>query len=121
MAVTDQDRLALLALVTKLVANATGMQPILAADYLLEPAAAVVAVRATWQLPAEEVELTLSQAEFRPPFEWLAEITIRQAGVTALGHYLITDTQVVAAQKRDLTPLDSEQLASLRERLEQLA
>ena len=118
MASREIDRATILALVTELVDGAANRQALPASGYLLEPASVPAADRAVWDLPGEQFELALSRAQFRPPFEWLAEITVRSAAAEeGPEHFLITETDVVAAQRRELTPLNPAEIASLYQRL----
>ena len=116
----ESSRDELLALVTELIASAANTQIIFASEYLLEPAKAPAIDRATWDLPDTQIELALSRPQFRPPFEWLAEITSRHLKDERPDHFLITEDGVMAAERRELTPLNVTEAASLREQLESL-
>lgn len=66
------------------------------------PASTVLVYQVVHQYRGQEIELNLTTPNARPPYEWLAEITIRQ-GVKRK-HFLLTDHgKLVEAYGRQLS------------------
>jgi hypothetical protein len=66
----------------------------------------------------ERLRVAVTEADARPPFEWLYEITSDIGESEYFKHYLIREEDVVLAQRKLLTPIDAEEaelvLADLR-------
>lgn len=69
----------------------------------MEPGDQIVGYRVKHNLLELWVRLDISTASARPPFEWCGEITLD--GPRGLEHWLIRETDVVRAQRKDLTVL----------------
>ena len=103
--------------VADLVRSAPKLRRTLAADYVLEPADAIVVEEAEFDLPEGMLRLGMSNPEFRPPFEWSAEVTLLTEDAASLKHYLITEDNVLRANRRELTPVDSTEADEIRQLL----
>lgn len=77
-------------------------------EFAMEPGDQLVGYRVKHNLPELWVRLDVSTASARPPFEWCGEITLD--GPRGLEHWLIRETDVVRAQRKDLTPLSSNEI-----------
>lgn len=112
-ALSAATRQQLFARVTELVRAAPNRQEIKADEYVLEPEAAVAVDEATWQLVDGTAKLAVSRAEFRPPFEWLAEVTLELPGDPYFRHYLIRENDVTWALRRTLEVIDEAEAAAI--------
>jgi hypothetical protein len=62
-----------------------------------------------WEEGRLRVAMTTEEAH--PMFEWLIEITANMGEVDYFKHYLVLEDDVVLAQRKVLTPIDSEEAA----------
>jgi hypothetical protein len=108
----------ILALIKELIAGAPHLVHVPARDYLLEPPGAVIIDEATYETPDGEIRVALSRPEFRPPFEWIGEVTSYINESEYFKHYLVRDDDVVLAQRRDLTVIDDTEARMLLSELE---
>lgn len=107
--ISSAKRQEVLDLVQDLVARAPGSRPVLAEEFVLEPPQAEVLDRADIATPEGNVRLHLCRPDWRPPFEWLAEITSDLPGADYLKHYLVRDQDIVLAHRRDLRVIDDDE------------
>ena len=71
--------------------------------------------RCTYRFENCEAEINLTNAEARPPYQWLVEISFRE---TPPRHYLITDKyELVEAYGRKIYPVDEPAALELLEEL----
>lgn len=67
----------------------------------------------------QRLRIAATEANARPPFEWLLEITSDIGESDYFKHYLVRESDIVLAQRKILTPLDAEEaqlvIADLKE------
>lgn len=59
------------------------------------------------------LRIAVTEADARPPFEWLLEITSDVGEADYFKHYLVREHDVVLAQRKVLTPVDAEEAKSI--------
>jgi hypothetical protein len=72
-----------------------------------DPARVVVHEAEIKTKDGERMRVAATEPTARPPFEWLLEITSDVGEADYFKHYLIREHDVVLAQRKVLTPIDS--------------
>ncbi len=57
----------------------------------------------------QRLRIAVTEADARPPFEWVLEITSDVGESDYFKHYLVRDDDIVLAQRKVLTPIDDEE------------
>lgn len=104
--VKEELRQEVLNAIKQLIADCPTANKVTAEDYVLEPAEAVVIDHAVIHTDEGDIDLNVCRPEWYPPFEWLAEVTSDLPGTDYLKHYLVRDSDIVLAQRRELTVID---------------
>ncbi len=79
--------------------------------FAMDDAEQIVIYEVDIRLPeGQRLRIAMTEASARPPFEWLTEITsdIGEPG-DYFKHYLIRDTDIMLAQRKELTPIDDQE------------
>jgi hypothetical protein len=88
-------------------AGASRVRSVPASQFELEaPGDPVVVHEAEVRFGEDRLRVGKSVPAFRPPFEWLLEITSNVGEADYFKHYLILEDQIVLAQRKVLTPID---------------
>ena len=119
--VSEELRVQVLDRIKQLVAESPSANAVTAEDYVLEPADAVVLDHALIQTDDGDVDLNVTRPGWCPPFEWLAEITSSLPGADYLKHYLVRDTDIVLAHRRELTVIDDAEAEAILADLQKAA
>ena len=78
-------------------------------DFVMEPGDATVMQELDVMTDSGRFRLAATKASARPPFEWLFEITSEINTGAGIRHYLVRDADIVAAERRTLTPIEAEE------------
>jgi hypothetical protein len=100
-------RAELVAAIADVYAKLPSRRDILAADYLMEPPERVV-IR-VGELKVKDgprLRIGATEADARPPFEWIYEVTSDVTEADYFKHYLVLGDQIVLAHLKVLTPID---------------
>lgn len=103
--------------ITRLVKTSPAANAVRAEDYVLEPADAIVLDHALIQTEEGDVDLNVTRDGWSPPFEWLAEVTSSLPGADYLKHYLVRESDIVLAHRRELTVIDDAEARRIMEDL----
>jgi hypothetical protein len=93
-------------LVVELLAKAPEVEEVTGVSYAMEPADQVVIRRIDLVLGEGRLRVGMTESSVRPPFEWLAEITSDIGTSEYWKHYLVRESDLVLAQRRDLTVIN---------------
>ncbi len=89
-----------------------------AGDITLDPKTLLMH-QASFMLEDIETEINLTSSAARPPYHWLAEITVRS---NPRRHYLLTDEgTIVEAYGKQISAVDTKNAQALLEHLESLS
>jgi hypothetical protein len=97
--------------ITALIAELYALLPlrreVLGAEYMMEPADAVVIQVGELKVKnGPRLRIGATQPAVRPPFEWLYELTSDVTPADYFKHYLVLEDQIVLAHLKVLTPID---------------
>ncbi|MEO7617702.1 MAG: hypothetical protein ABIS59_02570 [Candidatus Saccharibacteria bacterium] len=84
-----------------------GWRQIPGSDFVMEPGDAIVMEELDVMTESGRFRLAATKAAARPPFEWLYEITSEINTGGGIRHYLVREDDIVAAERRTLTPLET--------------
>lgn len=85
-----------------------------AADFAMEESPEEVVVREVdLRNGPERLRVAMTDPAARPPFEWLLEITSDIGEADYFKHYLVREHDVVLAQRKELTPVDDQEAATI--------
>lgn len=76
-------------------------------DFVMEPGDVTVIQELDVMTESGRFRLAATKATARPPFEWLYEITSEINTGAGIRHYLVRDHDIVAAERRTLTPIEA--------------
>lgn len=107
-AVTAAKRAEIVALVQAMFIKTEPKQALTGAKFALEDRPDAVVARSV-ELRGPEggrLRIAVTEADARPPFEWLYEITSDVGEADYFKHYLVREGDIVLALRKVLTPID---------------
>jgi hypothetical protein len=107
-----------LELTASVLATAPDVEAVTGESYAMEPADAVVLHQVDLNLDEGRLRVGMTKTSARPPFEWLAEITSDMGESAYWRHYLVRETDIVLALRRDLTPINDVEAQTIISELE---